>query len=172
MGGSIDRILCTGFAKNNAREAKLYDQRNLAKPLYAKEFDNTSSSSPFAAFDEDLSIVYIWGKGDGNIRVFEAQESGLLEATEFKSNIPQSGIVLLPKTSSSNVKEGQIGLLLKLTPKIIDVLHVLVPRAGGAGFYDRDIWPDTWDGMPLAQAADFMGGGALGQKNLVSLEPK
>ncbi len=77
----MNRILCTGFAKNNAREAKMFDPRNLAKPLYAKEIDNSSSSSPFVSFDEDLSIVYIWGKGDGNIRVYEATENTLIDAT-------------------------------------------------------------------------------------------
>ncbi len=84
----------------------------------------------------------------------------------------QSGLVLLPKQSSSNIKEGQIGLLLKLTPKIIDVLHVLVPRAGGAGFYDAHIWPDTWDGRPLADSGAFFGGAELGPRNTVSLAPK
>ncbi len=80
--------------------------------------------------------------------------------------------MLLPKQAATNIKEGQIGLFLKLTPKIIDVLHVLVPRAGGAGFYDADIWPDTWDGAPLSDAASFFAGAELGARKSVSLTPK
>lgn len=37
LGGKINRFLCTGFAKSNAREMKLFDQRDLSKALYAKE---------------------------------------------------------------------------------------------------------------------------------------
>jgi hypothetical protein len=150
----------------------MFDQRDLNKALFSKEFDNTSSSSPYLCIDEDLSIVYIWGKGDGNIRVFEATENALIDATEFKSNVQQSGLVLLPKRVSTNVKEGRIGTFLKLTPKIIDVIHVLVPRAGGNSFFDADIWPDTWSGEPLAEAGPFLTSGELGERKLISLEPK
>ena len=72
--------------------------------------------------------------------MYEALESSLLEATEFKSNVQQSGLVLLPKRGSVNVAEGRIGRFLKLTPKIIDVLDVLVPRAGSNSFYDSAVW--------------------------------
>jgi coronin-7 len=84
LGGRINRILCTGFGKGNGREARLFDRRDLSKAVFGKEIDNTSSSSPYVSFDEDLAIVYIWGKGDGNIRVFEATENALIDATEFK----------------------------------------------------------------------------------------
>jgi hypothetical protein len=86
--------------------------------------------------------------------------------------VQQSGLVLLPKQAAASVKEGRIGLFLKLTPKIIDVLHVLVPRAGGAGFYDAEIWPDTWDGASLADSGAFFGGAELGAKKTVSLAPQ
>jgi hypothetical protein len=105
-------------------------------------------------------------------RFFSPSYVQLVFAKEFKSNVQQSGLVLLPKQAAANIKEGQIGLLLKLTPKIVDVLHVLVPRAGGAGFYDADIWPDTWNGEPLADAAAFFGGAPLEPKKTVSLAPQ
>ena len=78
----------------------------------------------------------------------------------------------MPKKLGCNVQEGQIDLLLKLTPKIIDSVSVLVPRAGGAGFFDNDIWPDTWNMEPLGSVADLFGSADLENKTLISLEPK
>ncbi len=104
--------------------------------------------------------------------MFEATGNSLIDATEFKSNVQQSGLVLMPKRSSCSVKDGRIGIFLKLTPKIIDVIQILVPRAGGNSFYDSEIWPDTWNGESLGESSAILGGGELSQRKLVSLEPK
>lgn len=69
-----------GFGAAN-REAKLFDTRKgLAQPVAAAQLDGSSSSALFAQIDEDLQLAYVWGKGDGNTRIFDLANGALVSA--------------------------------------------------------------------------------------------
>lgn len=164
--------MSTGFNGNN-REAKLFDLRKgLDSTQASLSVDSTSSSALFSAVDEDLRLAYVWGKGDGNIRIYDLA-TGLLECTELKSNVAQSGVALLPKhaLSAKDVKDGAVGVLYKLTTSFIDVIQVLMPRAG-TSFFDKELHPDTWDGKSRQECDAFIGGSSLSEPLKISLDPE
>ena len=74
--GEHPRIITTGFNRSSQREWKMWDLRNLAKPISHDALDQSSGTLlPF--FDPDTNMLYLAGKGDGNIRYYEVMESSL-----------------------------------------------------------------------------------------------
>jgi coronin-1B/1C/6 len=167
--GRLDRILTTGFSKAPInREMHLWDPRSMGKFIAEKRLDQSSSLS-LPLFDEDTSVLYLNGKGEGLINFFELGESSFDHLGKYQSIDPASGVAAFPKTSM-DVMKCEIFRLLKLTPKgqVIPIKFSL-PRADSMFFQD-DIYPNTWDRQPLAAAGGWFGG-ANGQPNLISLDP-
>jgi hypothetical protein len=122
-------IFTCGFGKSSERQLALYDPRKLDQRLTLQQID-TSSSSLMPFYDEDNSVLFLAGKGDGNIRYYEvADEDGyVFFLNEFKSKDPQSGMALLPKWKTE-VMKCEIDRLVKLTPQgAIIPLRFEVPR--------------------------------------------
>ena len=69
--GDHDRVVTTGFSKMSDRQLGLWDVRNPAKPV-GGDFTYLDSISgvcmPF--WDDGCQMLYLAGKGDGNIRYF------------------------------------------------------------------------------------------------------
>ncbi len=72
-------------------------------------------SSLFPLYDWDLSLLYLVGKGDGNIRVFELTDDNqpFQECGEFRSSVAQAGFAMLPKLSN-DVMKCEVARILKL----------------------------------------------------------
>jgi len=167
--GNINKILTAGFTRQSDREIKLWDPRDLSTPLTSQKLDVGSSLiMPF--FDNDTSVLFLAGRGDGLIRMFEVvDEAPFLHALmEHKSSKPQSGLALLPKTSV-NVMECEIARFLKLSPRDVVPLTFSVPRQNKDIFQD-DLYPDTWDARPIASASEWFSG-ANNPQNKISLRP-
>jgi len=69
--GSSSWIVTVGFTAQAKREFKVWDAASgFDKPLTTFDLDQSSGTMiPF--FDEDTRVMYLTGKGDGNIRYFE-----------------------------------------------------------------------------------------------------
>ncbi|EDL02363.1 coronin, actin binding protein 2A, isoform CRA_a [Mus musculus] len=91
--GSLKKLLSTGTSRWNNRQMALWDQENLSVPLTEEDLDG-SSGVLFPFFDSDTSMLYIVGKGDGNIRYYEVsmEKPHLTYLTEYRSYNPQKGI--------------------------------------------------------------------------------
>ncbi len=62
-----DKILTVGFSKSTDREFNIFDPRNPGEPIAKQSIDQSSGGiMPF--FDGDSGLLYLAGKGDGNIR--------------------------------------------------------------------------------------------------------
>lgn len=68
--GSTCRLLTTGFSRHSDRQYSLWDENDLSQPLTTDTIDS-SSGVVFPFFDPDTNIVFLAGKGDGNIRYYE-----------------------------------------------------------------------------------------------------
>ena len=68
--GTMNKLFTTGFSKMSERQYALWDPADLSKPLALDMIDN-SSGVLFPYYDEDTKMVYVGGKGDGNIRYYE-----------------------------------------------------------------------------------------------------
>lgn len=84
--GECPRIVSTGFNRSSQREWKMWDMRKLDRPIAHDSLDQASGTLlPF--FDVDTSMLYLAGKGDGNIRYYEVMESSLYPLSQYSSTV-------------------------------------------------------------------------------------
>lgn len=93
--GSTGRLLTTGFSRHSDRQYAVWDENDLSKPLYIDTIDS-SSGIVFPFYDPDTNMVYLAGKGDGNIRYYEVTEEApyVHFLNQFLSGNPQVRIKL------------------------------------------------------------------------------
>jgi hypothetical protein len=157
--GKTEKLLSVGFSKTSDRQYAMWDPRNLDTPM-AQENVDTSSGMFMPFFDGDNGVLFLAGKGDGNIRYYEVtnDDKFIYYLSEYKSNVPQRGVCVLPKRAV-NVSECEIDRLYKVTGdgKIIEPISFQVPRKGTDIFQD-DLYPDAYAGEPSLTAEAWFGG--------------
>jgi len=94
-----DKLFSCGFSKNSEREYAIWDARNLGNKLTANTCVDSASGLLMPFYDEDTKVLFLGGKGDGNIRYYEIVDdaTGIYYLTEFKSATPQRGLCMVPK---------------------------------------------------------------------------
>jgi len=169
--GYKDLVFTCGFGKGSERQYSVFDPRKFDQKLILETIDNSSSSLlPF--YEPDNNVLFLAGKGDGNIRYYEVVDEHpyIFYLNEYKSKDPQSGVALLPKTSC-DVMKCEILRLLKITPSgVIVPIKFEVPRAESQ-FFQEDLFPDTWDLKSTMSASEWFGG-ANNAPNKMSLNPE
>eukprot|EP01048_Picozoa_sp_COSAG05_P000207 COSAG05_NODE_5_length_47078_cov_547.868814_33_plen_325_part_00 len=65
--GDSNLIFTFGFSKSSERELAVWDPKNLSTPVW-KDSPDVASGVLMPLFDPDLKVLYLGGKGDGNIR--------------------------------------------------------------------------------------------------------
>ncbi|NXG20043.1 CORO7 protein, partial [Grallaria varia] len=96
-----DYLLVSGFDSRSERRILLYRAQALPEgPLSVLGLDVAPSTLlPF--YDEDTSVVFLTGKGDTRVFLYEVTPElpYFLECNSFTSNEPHKGFVFLPKTA-------------------------------------------------------------------------
>ncbi|CAH2274517.1 coronin-2B isoform X1 [Pelobates cultripes] len=151
--GDMNRLLTTGFSRWNTRQIALWDQEDLSVPLIDDEVDGLSGLL-FPFYDMDTHMLYLAGKGDGNIRYYEitTEKPFLTYLMEFRSPAPQKGLGAMPK-HGLDVSQCEIFRFYKLITlkNQIEPISMIVPRRSET--YQEDIYPMT-QGMEPAMTAD------------------
>lgn len=169
-----DKVFTSGFNKNAGREFFLFDPKKLSEPIKKETLDQGSGIlCPF--YDTDVSMLYLVGKGDGNIRYYEFtnNEEYLYPLSEFKTNVPNRGGCFIPKTAC-NVNECEIAVFLKLSTvngqDSMDKISFKVPRK--SDMFQDDLYPPTTSGClePSMTVAQYFGGDNTPPKT-VTLSP-
>jgi len=151
-----DKVLTIGFSKTSEREFNIYDPRKVADPIGHLAIDSSAGViMPF--FDHDTNMLFLAGKGDGNIRYYEIVDEApyFYYLSEYKSATPQRGMAFYPKRAM-NVSECEIARALKLTPNKVEPISFRVPRKSEL-FHD-DLFPDTYAGEPALDAETWLSG--------------
>lgn len=74
--GRLDRICTTGFSKMSERQVSVWDSTDVARgPV--KQMTVDVSSSTLMPFWSDNDILFLAGKGDGNVRYYEYEADDL-----------------------------------------------------------------------------------------------
>jgi hypothetical protein len=109
-------------------------------------------------FDPDTSILFIGGKGDGNLRYLEAVDEApyLHFLSEFRSSQSQKGLGWMPKRGL-NVSKCEIARCFRLTRDAIYPISLCVPRK--SEMFQADIYPDTYAGDIMLTADEWFAGG-------------
>jgi len=148
----------TGFSRSAKRQMKVWDLRKLDKALYENDMDQAASVL-YPYFDNDNSILYLPGKGEGNISYFELVNDDrvayLLSA--YRNPEPQKGGGWLPKRSC-DVWKCEVARFYKLTRDTVVPISFIVPRKAGAEVFQEDIYPDAYAGRSALQGEDWLKG--------------
>lgn len=106
----------------------IWDAKNLSEPVKSETID-TASGMLMPFFDECTSMLYLAGKGDGNIRYYEwvDDDKGLYLLSEYKSSDPQRGLGFLPKRAV-NVVDTEITRAFKVHVNMVEPISFKVPR--------------------------------------------
>jgi coronin-1B/1C/6 len=118
-------------------------------------------------FDADTSVLFLAGKGDGNIRYYEIVDEApyIHYLTEFKSASPQRGMCLVPKRAV-DIAGCEIARALKVGVKTVEPISFAVPRKSDV--FQDDIYPDCFSGDFTISASDYFSG-KDGEPKTVSL---
>jgi len=156
--GKTSNVFTIGFSKTSQRQYAIWDQRNLDAPLFAEDID-TAAGMLMPLFDADINMLYLAGKGDGNIRYYEitGDEKVIYALSEYKSNVPQRGVALLPKRGV-DVSVNEVARIYKISGdgKNVEPISFQVPRKSDQ--FQDDIYPDTFSGEASLTSDDWFGG--------------
>eukprot|EP01087_Luapelamoeba_hula_P007492 TRINITY_DN183_c0_g1_i1.p2 TRINITY_DN183_c0_g1~~TRINITY_DN183_c0_g1_i1.p2 ORF type:complete len:453 (+),score=97.91 TRINITY_DN183_c0_g1_i1:124-1482(+) len=167
--GETGKIFSAGFSRTSDRQFALWDPANLSKPLHAENVD-TAAGLLMPFYDNDTNVLFLAGKGDGNIRYYEITDDGtkIFFLSQYSSNVPCRGACMFPKVGVE-VGKCEIVRLLKLSPGLMEPVSFQVPRKGGEEVFQDDIFPPTAVPEPTTSADEWFGGKTVAPKK-VSLE--
>ena len=169
--GESGKVLTTGHSRQSGREVKIWDLANLSQPLSTEKIDNAAGVL-MPMYDPDTNVIYLCGKGDGNIRTceFENKAPYFHRLNDgFRSTTPLKGVCMLPKRGL-NIMNCESARLLKVTNESgVQPLSFVVPRKSDA--FQEDIFPDTASGVPAHSCEEWFGGSSKGPV-LGSLNPR
>jgi len=151
--GDTGRIATTGFSRMSDRQLILWDSGTLAN---LKTLTIDQSAGVIMPFWTDNGILFLAGKGDGNVRYYEYEADALHSLSEHKSSDPQRGMCFLPRRAL-NVSECEIARAYKITTTAsagtIEPIAFVVPRK--ADSFQADIFPPAPSLEPSLDASEF-----------------
>jgi len=154
--GEKNQLFTVGFSKTSDRTYALYDPRNLEVPIAKSNLD-TASGILMPFYDNDTNLLFLAGKGDGNIRYFEVvdEEPYIHYIADYKSSVPQLGMCFKPKTAL-DVGSCEIACALKVAGNYVEPVSFQVPRKSEQ--FQDDIFPPTAGPDPALSSAEWLGG--------------
>ncbi|CAL1677671.1 unnamed protein product [Lasius platythorax] len=156
--GSSGRLLTTGFSRHSDRQYAIWSQHDLTVPLMCETIDS-SSGVVFPFYDNDTNMVFLAGKGDGNIRYYEIVNEApwMHYLSQFISGNPQRGLGVMPKRGI-NTALCEVFRFYKLhaTRGMCEPISMIVPRKSDQ--FQEDLYPDTIGTCPALSARDWISG--------------
>jgi coronin-1B/1C/6 len=152
-------IGATGFNRTSKQELKVYDLANLSTPIGDVNFGQESSTlMPY--FDDDTSLLFLYGKGNGAVSFAEINSPDgrvIYQLGGYRNTTPQKGGGFIAKRAC-DVWKCEIARFMKLTGKEIIPISLMVPRKAGADIFQEDIYPDAFAGVPALTADEWLEG--------------
>ncbi|GAA5898134.1 uncharacterized protein JCM6883_000934 [Sporobolomyces salmoneus] len=156
--GSHDRLVTTGFSRSSERQVFMWDSRDITKgPIKQMGIDQSSGMlMPF--FNAGNNILFVAGKGDGNIRMYEMKDDELFYLSDYTSPNPQRGLCLAPERAS-DVGSTEIVKAYKAAGNIIEPISFVVPRKSDS--FQSDLFPPAPSDQPALSSSEWFGGKTL-----------
>ncbi|XP_044009355.1 coronin-2B-like isoform X3 [Aphidius gifuensis] len=156
--GDSGRLLTTGFSRHSDRQYAVWSQHDLSNSLTCETIDS-SSGIVFPFCDNDTNMVYLAGKGDGNIRYYEiVNEAPYIHyLSQFISGNPQRGLGVMPKRGiTTSACEVFRFYKLHAIRGMCEPISMIVPRKSDQ--FQEDLYPDTVGTTPALSAKDWISG--------------
>jgi len=161
-------IAVTGFSKTSVRKVNLYDPRKISTLMGELEIDQ-SAGVLISHYDEDTSLLFLGGKGDGNIRYFDVVDEApyIHHVGDFRSSTPQKGLGFASK-AACDYNRCEIALCLRVLRDVIEPIHFEVPRK--TDIFQSDLYPDTYAGDSSGLAASAWAKGKNAEPVMKSIQ--
>jgi coronin-2 len=120
---------------------------------------DSSSGILIPYYDADTRMIYVAGKGDGNIRYYEIvdEEPWIHYLTQYLSGSPQRGLGFMPKRGvQTQLCETFRFYKLHATRGLCEPISMIVPRKSET--YQDDLYPDTAAPTPSLTAEEWIKG--------------
>ncbi|KAM3416884.1 Coronin [Cercospora zeina] len=154
--GDHDRVVTTGFSKMSERQMGLWDIRNPTTPIGDFVPLDSGSGVVMPFWDDGSQILYLAGKGDGNIRYFEYVNDKFEFLSEYRSPNAQRGLAFMPKRGV-NTHDNEITRAFKSVDDLyIEPISFVVPRR--AETFQDDIYPPTVGTQPAMSSEEWFQG--------------
>lgn len=154
--GEHDRVATTGFSRMSERELRLWDIRNPTESIGGFLPIDGSSGIGMPFWDDGSQMLYIAGKGDGNISYFEYEHDKFEALSEYKSGDPQRGFSFLPKrgvdTHDNEIMRG----FKTVNDTWIEPISFIVPRRSET--FQDDIFPPATGLKAAVGSGEFFAG--------------
>jgi len=170
-----DAIVVAGVGGGGARQITAWDPRNLSSATCTRQIDHASGQL-FPLYDEDCQILYVTGKGDTTIRMYELtfEEGACLinHANDYQSaGEGMKGLGMLPKRSC-DVRDVEVAKMIRLAGDTITPLSLKLPRSEALKeYFQDDVFVDTKSLQPPIVADEWVNG-RDGVPELQSLAPE
>jgi len=155
-----NKMVTCGFDKSARRECKFWDARKPGKPITNVSLGQ-GSGVILPYFDRATKLLYLAGRGDGNIKILELVKDSPHQymATNFMTKVSATGICPAPK-SAVDVLSCETTRLLKLSKENgvgrVAELKFVIPRKDEC--FQEDLFPDDIAGKPAQSADDYFDG--------------
>uniref|UniRef100_G3Q435 Coronin n=1 Tax=Gasterosteus aculeatus TaxID=69293 RepID=G3Q435_GASAC len=157
--GGLKMLLSTGSSPWNHRQVVLWDPADLSEPLYEEDLDG-SAGVLFPFYDPDTRMLYLAGKGDGNIRYYELSphKPYISFLSEYRSLLPQKGLGVMPKRGL-DVRACEVFRFYRLIAvnDLVEPLSMIVPRKD-ADVFQEDLYPMTAGDQAAMTAQEWLQG--------------
>lgn len=152
--GNSNYVFSVGFSKTYERQFYLWDINKLSEPVQQASIDQQAGVL-FPFFDADTNVLYLGGKGDGNIRYYEFAEGQIYNLNQFSSTTPAKGLGFLPKRCV-DVKRNELARCLKLTTTTIE--YVTFCALKKTNLFSEELYPDCLSEEPSLKAEEWVNG--------------
>lgn len=148
-------VMSCGFNRSSERQIRLYDTRKFDDAIQKVTVDTQSGiMTPF--FDADIGLIYLPGRGEGNIKYFDFSNGTVKFASEYRGATTQKGMAIFPKRMV-NYNRCEITRFAKMTnSNTIEYLSFYVPKRNEG--YDPSIYPDCISGEPSSKVEEWIKG--------------
>jgi len=160
--GKHDKIFSVGFGPTSERQYIIYDIKKTDQPILGPVNIDNSAGAFMPFYDEDSEIVFLAGKGDGNIRYYEIEPEKPDGAkpevhfiSQYASNEPTAAVGMMPKRGC-DVNTNEIAKLFRVVGTKLEPLSFKVPRK--SDLFQEDIFPDCRGDEPAITANQWFNG--------------
>jgi len=168
--GDSGKFMSFGTSRQAAREFKVWDIANLSAPLHTETID-TAAGGLIPLYDVDTQCLYLCGKGDGTVRLYEYEDKAPFIYklnNAYTSNTPAKGYCMVPKRGLDVAKHETVRLLKVTTSDGVQPLNFFVPRKSHD--FQEDINPATASATPAHTFSEWWEGSSK-PPVLMSLDP-
>lgn len=151
---SPTHLFSVGFSKSYERQFFLWDINKLKEPVQSVVIDQQAGTMyPF--FDGDTNVLYLGGKGDGNIRYYQFVDNQLAYLNQFTSTVPMKGLGFVPKRNV-DVMKNELMRCLKLTANTLEYVSFSAMRKSEA--FQDDLYPEALSDEPALNSTQWCEG--------------